>query len=66
MTLVTIAVVTVVIVTYFSKKKIDTSKTVEISQGSFSRSRDVFLSLFSAIKKFLVGVQEHGGRARRF
>ena len=42
MTVVTVAVVTVVIVTYFSKKQLDTSTTDEISQGSFSRSCNVF------------------------
>ena len=40
----TIAVVTVVVVTVV--KQLDTSKTDEISQGSFSRSRDVFLEPF--------------------
>ena len=57
MTIVTIAVVTVVVVTFFSKKKLHTSKTDEISQGSFSRSRDVF---------FIMGRKEsHKSRGAR-
>ena len=55
MTVVTVAVVTVVIVKYFSKRQLDTLTTDEISQGSFLRSRDVF-SITSILQLFWVGI----------
>ena len=55
-TVATVAIGTVVIVTYFSKNNL---KTDEISQGSFSRSRDVFLCMTAQVIEVTKNYIEH-------